>query len=462
MPGKVTLRAVAGPLTGKAFEFVETDTFVFGRGTDCHGKIPEADGFASRYHFLLEVSPPQARIKDLGSLNGTIVNGQKRGGRDAHETPEQGAKREFPKVELRSGDQIDVGDTRFVVEIEAPVPPSVAVAPTVLRVAEAAPAPEPPMDDRQANRRIQQIVQDLLEKAAPNRPRDAPEIPGYALEKQLGAGGMGAVFLARRLRDGHPFAVKVMLPRVATDPQRIKDFIREASVAIQLKHPNIAETYELGQAGNLLYMIMEFCECGDVDGLMEKFGGRLPLSAAAPLMLQALDALEHAHTAPITVKLASGEERRERGVVHRDLKPQNILLRGSFERPTVKLSDYGLAKCFNTAGLSGHTATGVVAGTPCFMPREQIIDFKHVKPASDVWAMGATFYNMLTGSVPLDFPADTDPIAVILQGRIVPARTRNPSLDPRVASVIDHSLEPDPSKRFHTAAEFRRALAGVL
>src|SRR6266511_1474707 len=120
MPGRVTLLVTAGPIQGRRFEFTEHDTFLFGRSPDCHAQLSPRDTSASRHHFLLEVNPPSARLRDLGSLNGTHVNGTRHGGRGRHETPEEAARRARPEVDLKDGDRIRVGATILTVAVEAP------------------------------------------------------------------------------------------------------------------------------------------------------------------------------------------------------------------------------------------------------------------------------------------------------------------------------------------------------
>ena len=122
MPGKLILTVTTGPMTGKDFTFEEHDTLLCGRMADCHVCLSN-DRRISRHHFLLEVNPPDARIRDLGSLHGTYINGQKYGGRERHETPKEGARREYPQVDLHDGDEIRVGATIFQVRVDvAPVP----------------------------------------------------------------------------------------------------------------------------------------------------------------------------------------------------------------------------------------------------------------------------------------------------------------------------------------------------
>jgi serine/threonine protein kinase len=162
------------------------------------------------------------------------------------------------------------------------------------------------------------------------------------------------------------------------------------------------------------------------------------------LAAQALEGLASAHGA---------------GFVHRDLKPDNVLFAGD---GTAKLADFGLAKSFQQAGLSGMTATGAFAGTYFFMPREQLTSFRQARPASDVWSMAATLYYLLTGQYARDFGAHPDPLAVILRGGVVPIRRRDASVPEELAGVIDRALSDEAEERYPTAREFASALRGVL
>ena len=181
---------------------------------------------------------------------------------------------------------------------------------------------------------------------------------------------------------------------------------------------------------------------------MRRHGGKLTLEIASPIMRQCLKGLEYAHS---------------EGIVHRDLKPQNILLHQSESKKwTAKIADFGLAKSFETAGLSGMTATQTAGGTFHFMPREQLTDFKYVKPVADIWSVAATFYNVLTGQYPRDMSSDRDPIEVILHDDAIPIRERSSEIPPAVADVLGKALSMNPAERFQTADEFGRAFKEAL
>lgn len=163
-----------------------------------------------------------------------------------------------------------------------------------------------------------------------------------------------------------------MLPQVAANDHSINTFLREIEVTRQLHHPNIVELYDHGKTKGTLYFVLEFVDGMDLDKFMRKSGGPLDLKAAAPIMLGILEGLDHAHSADIEVKLAGREVRHFKGIVHRDFKPQNILLVWAGSGWIPKIANFGLSKSFEPAGFTDMTMPGQVAGTPIYWPREQI------------------------------------------------------------------------------------------
>jgi serine/threonine protein kinase len=256
---------------------------------------------------------------------------------------------------------------------------------------------------------------------------------------------MGAVYLANRKVDGVAVALKVLLAQVAVSPLARASFLREIDVTRTLEHRSIVRLFDYGALeSELFYFVMELCAKGSVDQLLARRGGRLTIGETLDLALPALEGLAYAH---------------QRGFVHRDIKPQNILLA---DDAGAKLSDFGLAKSFAKAGLSGMTTTGATgAGTPLFMPREQLINYKFVRPVSDVWSFGATLYYVLSGTSPRDFAKDVDPLSVILGGGFVPIRSRDPAIPRGVAAVIDRALADDADARYPSATELLDALRAL-
>ncbi len=479
MSGEIVLTVTTRNAQEKAFVFNSHETFLFGRVDDCHICLPE-DQQVSRHHFLMEVNPPQVCIRDLGSRNGTYINKQRYGGRAKHETPEEGAKHDYPQVELHDGDEIRVGQTILRIQVKEagangssdsdrssgqvqadrgcrddPRPASVSLrVPTVLSCRNCGKELQGTKSGEQQEQLCsgcqQQAGHDPLTLFQGVQATHGTyyKLSNYKMQKKLGAGGMGAVYLLRHKQDGHLAALKVMLSKVAVDKVARHDFLREIENTRKLQHPHVVKFLDSGVETQAFYFLIEYCEGGSVDQLMKRYGRPLTLAEAEPIMLGALEGLTYAH---------------EQGIVHRDVKPQNILLSGTETKWHAKLADLGLAKSYISAGFSGMTVTGGgFSGSLLFMPREQMINFKYVKPVSDVWAMGATLYFMLTGNVPRPSKPGQDPINAILSGQIIPMRQCDPKIPTGIAAVIDRSLAVNAKDRYQTAGEMLKALTAAL
>jgi serine/threonine protein kinase len=214
----------------------------------------------------------------------------------------------------------------------------------------------------------------------------------------------------------------------------------------------------------VFYFTLELCNAGNAAQLVKRLGRPLSPAEAGPLVLQTLEGLQYAHAAPIpNIRMKDGSYQAGSGLVHRDLKPDNIFLCRQGRAPaTAKIGDFGLAKAFDLAGLSGQTRSGDLGGTPHFMARQQVLNFKCSQPPVDVWAAAASLYFMLTGAVPRDFPPNKDPWQTVLETDAVPIRRRARGLPKRLAEVIDAALVERPEIGFQTAAEFKRALEAAL
>lgn len=502
MPASVRLKVVEGVMTDKELNFGERTTCIVGRAPDCNVVLPndEAHKTISRHHCLFDIVPPGIRVRDFGSLNGTYVNGVKIGQRQRGESPEEAARRQFPEHDLAKGDRITLGKT--ILEVDTFVPAVCAVCfceiaelgqedalqkdpfclcpgcreemdkagrPVVPKANVCALCGKESFDEPPKGTQDQYVCPacraDPLEKikevflAMIAGKSVVPAIENHSILKELGRGGMGMVYLARHAKLQREVALKVMLPSAAEDKDAVEQFFRECANHKVLVHPNVVRVYEHGRSNGIFYLTMEYCSGKSVDFLLRDHGGKLPIDLAMEIILQALDGLNYVHNAEIPqVRLGNGNYGRGVGLVHRDLKPGNILLAETGGMRTAKIADVGLAKAFDLAGLSGFTQTGQAAGTPEYMPRQQVIKFKYAKPDVDVWAMAATLYQMLTGCLPRDFLPGKDRWIVVLQTQPVPIRRRDPSIPQRLAEVIDHALVDQPEIGFKTAKEFRDAL----
>ncbi|MCY7275750.1 MAG: serine/threonine-protein kinase [Phormidesmis sp. CAN_BIN44] len=422
--------------------YEERTTCIIGRSPDCSLQLPndEAHNIISRYHCLLDINPPAIRVRDLGSRNGTFVNGQLIGQRHPIQTPEEGARMNFPEHDLQAGDKIELGNVviRVGIEVEEPTKP-----------------PSQPLDD------LYRILMDLLVRADSGAP-NLLAIRGYTILKQLGQGGFGAVYLAHHQQTGTDVALKVMLPKIASDQHAKQMFLREVENTKALQHRNVVKVLDSGCSDDIFFFTLEYCEGGSIADLMRRQREALSIQTAMAIILQVLDGLEYAHNAEIPqVKQADRQFGRGRGLVHRDLKPGNIFLSNTSGSLRARIGDYGLAKAFDLSGLSGLTRSGTLAGTPYFMPRQQVINFKYAQPEVDLWATAATLYSMLTGTYPREFNRG-DPYLVVLQTNAVPIRQRNASIPKRLAEVIDLALVDKPKICFQSAAALKQELLAVL
>lgn len=492
MPAKVILTVAEGALTGQTFVFTERTTCLIGRAEDCDPRLPDDQDHhtISRHHCLLDINPPDIRIRDFGSLNGTTVNGTIIGQRQHGQNPEDVDHAVFREYDLQEGDEIKLGKTVFRVSLS--VPPSCTEchteipedqragterAPGVFQCADcqrkaalahrpASPQPKPGVCascGRDVTRELDRhrhgeflcatcradpgrLVQGLLALANQGDP-DLAALAGYRLVRELGRGGMGTVSLLEQEQSGEQVALKLMLPQIAADARAKALFLREAEATQALHHPNVVQLFHSGSAHGVFFFTLEYCAGGSLRNLLEQRGDTLPQQEAVEMILQALDGLQYAH---------------EQGFVHRDVKPANLFLTEAGPARLVKVGDYGLAKAFDTAGLSGQTRTGAVSGTPVFMPRQQVINFKYAKPEVDVWALAASLYQALTGVFPREFPRGRDPWMQVLQSDAVPIRQRNPAIPKPLAQVIDQALKDRPEIGFKSARAFKEALEGVI
>lgn len=266
----------------------------------------------------------------------------------------------------------------------------------------------------------------------------------YHVLKKLGEGGMGAVYLAEHVKMGRKSAVKVMNPGMASDPDAISRFNREAANASRINHPNVCAVYDFGETPDgTIYLAMEYIEGQSLSRLIEVQGALLPLRAAE-ITRQASEALAVAH---------------DMGIVHRDLKPDNIMIARSRDgADVVKVVDFGIAKAANVDNQKV-TRTGMVVGTPEYMSPEQLAGDK-LDGRSDLYSLALVAFNMLTGKLP--FPADTVQESMILRLTDRPRPLAEMKSDvqwpPALQEVFDRALAREAGERYQNASEFGRAL----
>ena len=285
---------------------------------------------------------------------------------------------------------------------------------------------------------------------------DAPELRAWKLGPELGRGATGIVHVAADRATGARRAIKFVCPSEEPDGVTDARIRREIDNCLSLQHTNVVRSYSGGRFDLVYFLVMELCEGGNLERAIAQ-AGPFEATAAIPLFLDVLSGLEYAHSAPIQVLGPRGPVTAA-GLVHRDVKPQNIFLVGE-RRLHAKVGDFGLAKAFEAAGISGLTRTGSTAGTPAFMPRQQLLDYKYAPPAVDVWATAASLYFALSAHSPRDFPPGRDPWRIVWDTSPVPLAQRGAPVPPALADVIDNALaDEDDDLRYTTVAQFRRAI----
>src|SRR5579859_2981636 len=259
----------------------------------------------------------------------------------------------------------------------------------------------------------------------------------YEILKRLGEGGMGAVYKARDRELDRLVALKVIRPELAGHPDILRRFKQELILARQVTHKNVIRIFDLGMADGRKFITMDYVEGRDLKSIIVE-RGKLPAGEAVPIVQQICRGLEAAHT---------------EGVVHRDLKPQNIMVDASGR---VWVMDFGLARSMELAGL---TRTGALMGTPDYMSPEQARAEK-VDARSDLFSLGIIFYEMLTGVLP--FQADTlmGTLLKRVQEKAEPPGALEPAIPRRLSDVVMKLLEPDRVKRYQTTGEVLADLAG--
>jgi serine/threonine protein kinase len=271
------------------------------------------------------------------------------------------------------------------------------------------------------------------------------EIGKYRIERLLGAGGMGEVYLAHEANLNRKVALKILPAKFVVDPERVARFEREARVISALNHPNLITIYEIGSTADLHFIAMEFVEGKTLSELSHE---KLKLRDLLLIIAQAAEALIAAHQA---------------GIVHRDIKPDNIMVRAD---GYVKVLDFGLAKLteFEQEGSGqdqAQTQAGAVLGTLVYMSPEQATG-ETLDHRTDIWSLGVVLYELVTGAAPFKQEMRVETVKAILQSDPDSVRDSNPSLPAELDHIIEKALEKNRELRYQTASDFRADLRRLL
>lgn len=265
-------------------------------------------------------------------------------------------------------------------------------------------------------------------------------VRNYRIESLLGTGGMGSVYLAVHTQLGRRIAIKVIHPALARNPVVRERFRNEAAALSHLQHPNIVTLYDYSEEEDALYLFMEYVEGKTLDDYIGTETGPIPEEKAVPLFARLLDAVAYAH---------------DRGVIHRDIKPSNLMVSGA---GNAKILDFGIAK-ITGQGLGGLTREGTRMGTVLYMSPEQVRG-DVLDARSDVYSLGVTLFQALTGRPPYDEASLTEYAVYqrILHEPLPRMRERYPLVSQRMQAVVDRATAKDPADRFADCHQFREAL----
>jgi putative nucleotidyltransferase with HDIG domain len=269
-------------------------------------------------------------------------------------------------------------------------------------------------------------------------------VGNYRLVTEIGSGGMGTVYYAEHTVIGRRAAIKILHPEISRDAKVVSRFLTEARAANEIRHPNVVEITDLGQQGDLHYIVMSFLE-GETLGERLERSRTIDEAGTIRMARQVASALGAAH---------------EAGIVHRDLKPENIFLMNHPEFPDyVKILDFGIAKLVNPdPEASGRTGTGTAVGTPKYMSPEQCRGDENLDFRSDIYSLGVVLYEMLTGNIPFVGPAPGEIMVAHVVEAPVPPIEKNPKLSQRINDVVLRALQKRPEDRFASMRELRQAM----
>ncbi len=264
---------------------------------------------------------------------------------------------------------------------------------------------------------------------------DAVAAGRYRIERLLGHGGMASVYLARDRELDRPVALKLLAEHLVGDETFRERFVREARLAARLSHANVVQVYDVGEEDDRPFIVMEFVPGATLAAVLAQ-RGKLPVDEAVEIARQAALGLQSAHAA---------------GLIHRDIKPQNLLVR---DDGVVKIADFGIARA---AEASRMTQLGTVLGTAAYLAPEQALG-KEVTSAADIYSLGAVVYELVTGRTPFEFATLAELAEKQRRGVVTPARDLEPSVPQELEALVMRCLARDPSFRPASAAEVVTAL----
>ncbi|MFW6267609.1 MAG: protein kinase domain-containing protein [Marinilabiliaceae bacterium] len=408
------MEVIAGPAKGQKQIYDKPDCILCGRSPDAKISIL-GDPFISRYHFLIEIAPPNCKITDLDSKNGFFVGSLRYGGQKPPEPGMQQAPGGQKECYLQDGDIITAGETKIRIDIEH----------------ETWPADQAKLTDQaQSTLRIKE----------------------YSIERELAYSNLRRVYLARDEKEKRWVIIKRYTPGMKINKAQGLLFHKEVGRITKLVHENIVQLYKFGQIKSSYLLVYEYIKGHKLKDIIQKHPNGLDLNQAVPIMIGILKGLSCAHNSMQPTKsqpLASPK------IIHRHLNPGTIFLTRKNKGWIPKISDFGLSQGVELSGLTNITMPDQLFGDPLYWPREQITHFNYLCPATDVYAAAAVFYEILTGHLPRENsslfyeqcqrrsggqPSIGDYMRFLQKHKTIPIRDRNPAIPLELAEIIDRAL----------------------
>lgn len=498
MPSRVMLTITTGRQAGTQIQLGQRTCCIVGRARQCDPRVPDPKNppEISRYHFLLDVNPPDVRIRDFGSLNGTYVNELRIGGRKGHEAVADVLDTNDPEHDLKDGDLIRMVQTTIRVNVETPIlccgcfselPENKLAAADQgkgVYICDRCQAdslrqsvvPTPRGMVRcchcgadaggEVNRARQgeyickacrsqpvKLARQLMKSGDPSGTFPFDQ---YTLLAQVARSATTASYLLRLNGTMQHKLLVLALPRVPVDAKMRALFLADLEQSQRLRQARIEAFEACGYRDGLFYIVKEHVSGMTLAERLEQ--GPLDPPLALELIDQALEALDYAHH--IILPASEGIYAARHGWSHLGIRPSRLWV-ADREPASILLMDYAVDDRFDRVGLAGLSRTGPECPMPDYLSRLQLFEYACVSPAADVWQTAACLYAMLTQHAPRDFTQGKDPWKVVLQTDPVPIRQRNPAIPAPLAAIIDRALDDSKEFHFQSAEAFRAALREV-
>lgn len=378
---------------------VNDENFYIGRKPECNLCLDNID--MSRRHCAIRLIDNRYKVVDLGSRNGTYLNQVK-----------------INEAYIKSGDVLRFGKKIYVVIGNSSKTTSVRIA----------------IDESTMSKYGESSLTDMLVGV---------KIDKYLIKDNLGKGGMGVVYLAEHVETHKKYAIKILRSSKQDEEGVAARFHKERHILEKLKSPYIIQYYDAGTYNGLDYIVLEFFGTGSLGDYLREHQ-KLSIYLSLKVICKVLDAMEVAH---------------DSGVIHRDLKPDNILIDGAFD---VRVTDFGLMKNLESSRTGVSTVSGITLGTPSYMAPEQIKTAKAVSAQTDVYGAAATLYHMLTGHPPYE---GSGAIEIIMKVGILPIksiRDYEPEIPKELCVIIEKALSFEAEDRYASVVQFKDLLGPFL